>query len=291
MTVRDAVRSATRRLRTADSGVETPHLDAILLVGYCLGVDKETLFREPERELPERVARALEEAVSRRAAGTPISYIRRRKEFYGREFYVDERVLVPRPETETLIEAALALIDGELDAETCLVHDCCTGSGCIAITLKAERPTLRVSAADISQDAVDVARHNAARLLPDVDIDIDRAELLEAAALAPEAPSLITANPPYIPEPEYRRMEANGWPEPPEALAAGEDGLEVLRRLVPAAFDTLRPNGYFLCEIGYDQGESALSLAREAGFASVWTIEDLGGRDRVLAARRADENK
>ena len=291
MNVHDAIRSATQRLQDAE--VETPHLDAVLLVGYCLGVEKEELFREPERELPRAVAQTLDHAVGRRAAGTPISYIRRRKEFYGREFYVDERVLVPRPETETLVEHALGICDTDLPPGpagvpgTGEVHDCCSGSGCIAITLKAERPELRVSASDVSPGAVEVARLNATRLLPNSDIDIRHGDLLEALRFSP---AMITANPPYVASADYRRMEAADWPEPAVALEAGVDGLSILRRLIPAAFATLLPNGYFVCEIGYDQGDAVRRVARKAGFEGIRLIQDLGGRDRVLSARRTDGN-
>jgi release factor glutamine methyltransferase len=277
MTVRDTLRQATRRL--GSEGVETPHLDAMVLLAYCLGVEKETLFTEPERDVPATVQRAFDDAVEKRRAGTPVSYIRRRKEFFGRDFYVDERVLVPRPDTETMVETALEVIDAE--AEPATVHDCCTGSGCIAITLKAERPDLTVSASDVSPGAVEVAKLNVTRLLGR-GVSVRRADLLEGVTGC----RIITANPPYVKRAEYLSLAEACWPEPAEALDGGADGLDVLRRLIPEAFDRLGPHGYFLCEIGYDQGEAAKNLAWECGFGSIRIVRDLGERDRVLLARR-----
>ncbi len=252
----------------------------MVLLGYCLGVEKEDLLRAPERELSEAVSCAFAAALDKRTAGMPVSYIRRRKEFFGRDFYVDERVLVPRPDTETLIETALQIVDTIPEVAT--VHDCCTGSGCVAVTLKAERPRLHVTASDLSLDALAVAGLNARRLLPmgEADLPLFQSDLLEHVPRA----DLITANPPYVPSPEYRSLAAAKWPEPAMALDGGPDGLEVLRRLVPSAFERLRVNGYFLCEIGYDQGDAVRSIAWKSGFASIKMVTDLGGRDRVLVA-------
>ena len=277
MTVRDTLREATQRLRS--EGVETPHLDAMVLLAYCLGVEKERLFAQPEGNVPLSVQDAFASAVNKRLAGLPVSYIRRRKEFYGRDFYVDERVLVPRPDTETLVETAIELLDSEPRFKR--LHDCCTGSGCIAITIKAERPGLVVSASDVSPGAVEVAELNVARILGG-GVALHVADLLEEV----DDCDVITANPPYVRREEYRALAEARWPEPSEALDGGEDGLDVLRRLIPDAFDRLRPNGYFLCEIGYDQGEEARKLACQCGFDSIRIIRDLGERDRVLRARR-----
>jgi len=309
MNIRDALRDGTARLREAPeaAGVDTPHLDAMVLLAYCLGVEKEVLFREPERELPPPVLEAFENTLEKRFAGIPVSYIRRRKEFYGRDFYVDERVLVPRPDTETLIETALELILA--DSSIRRIHDCCTGAGTIAVTLKAEtaergRADLEISASDVSPEALEVASLNVRRLLATAfgggeheetagtsgtdetasaaALPLRHSDLLEGVA----EQDLITANPPYVRREEYRKLARAAWPEPALALDGGPDGLEVLRRLIPAAFESLRPYGYFLCEIGYDQGDAARELAWKNGFVSIRIVPDLGGRDRVLCARR-----
>ncbi len=261
----------------------------MVLLAYCLGVEKEELFRTPERELSEAVAHAFADALDKRMKGMPVSYIRRRKEFYGRDFYVDERVLVPRPETETLIEQALEIIDK--DARVRTVHDCCTGSGCVAVTLKAERPHIEVGASDLSPDALEVARLNARRLLPqgDTGLRLLQSDLLESVPEVTESTGgvdLLTANPPYVPSGEYRRLAEAGWPEPALALDGGRDGLSILRRLIPAAFERTAVHGYFLCEIGYDQGDAAQEIAWQSGFASIKIVADLGGRDRLLMAGR-----
>lgn len=301
MTIRDALRDGTARLREAPeaAGLDTPHLDAMVLLAYCLGVEKEVLFREPERELPPAVIESFRNTLERRVAGIPVSYIRRRKEFYGRDFYVDERVLVPRPDTETLIETALDLILP--DPSIRRIHDCCTGAGTIAVTLKAEatrrgRADLEVSASDVSPEALEVAALNVRRILGPAQEREERATAGSGDSMLPlrhidllegvEEQDLITANPPYVRHDEYRKLARAAWPEPALALDGGADGLELLRRLIPAAFESLRPYGYFLCEIGYDQGDAAQEIAWKNGFVSIRIVPDLGGRDRVLCARR-----
>ncbi|MFW5738602.1 MAG: N5-glutamine methyltransferase family protein [Spirochaetota bacterium] len=225
------------------------------------------------------------------------------KEFYGREFLVSPAVLVPRPDTEILVEEALRLVDLVVSAEATPargtaepgasplhVHDACTGSGCVAITIAAERPAIRVSASDVSEDALSVARRNAERLAGER-VAIWHSDLL--AALAEEsarrglpAPRIITANPPYLTDTEYGRMRDAGWPEPAEALAAGETGLSIVQTLAHEAVTALPHGGYLVLETGPDQGTAGRSILEGAGFADVRVRTDLAGRDRVVSGRR-----
>lgn len=231
------------------------------------------------------------ELIEKRCAGAPVSYIRGCKEFYGRTFRVSPAVLVPRPETEELVEQTLTLIR-DMEAGT-HIHDACTGSGCIAVTIAAERPDLQVTASDVSEDALRVARENAGTLLPadeqppfwQSDLLAGLARRLERGTLA--APRIITANPPYLTDTDYERMHEAGWPEPDVALRAGPDGLALVRRLAREAVTILPSGGYLVLEVGQDQGLTGERVLAAAGFSEVTVYQDLSGRDRILIGRRA----
>ncbi|TVQ39567.1 MAG: peptide chain release factor N(5)-glutamine methyltransferase [Spirochaetaceae bacterium] len=276
--IRAALREGSAALRAA--GLETPWLDAVVLLCHAFGIPKERLFARMEDQLPAGTCRTYEDALKRRGAGEPVSYIRGIKEFYGREFLVDHRVLAPRPDTETLIEAALEVIDTDPGITT--VHDCCTGSGCVAITLAAERPRLRVSASDISAPALEVCRQNVRRLAAGR-VRLYHSDLLQTVAGSFD---LIVANPPYITDDEVKRMIDSGWPEPKLALAGGPDGLDLVRRLVTESIDHLSANRYLMLEGAFDQRASVFDVFQKNGLRGVYARRDLAGRDRVYVGRR-----
>ncbi len=266
-------------------GIETARLDADLLVAHALGIDRVGLFLALDRELePDELTR-IRALVTRRRASEPVAYILGRKEFYGRSFVVGPAVLVPRPDTEALVERALALLPAASDAQ---VLDLCTGSGAIAVSLAAERPALRVEATDLSAEALEVARRNV-----EVHGLSDRVALrqgdLFAALPARRRFALVTANPPYVPAGDARTMSRDVVAhEPHLALFAGADGLEVVRRLVAAAPDWLVPGGTLLVELGAGQAPRALALVRaEKRYVDARTWPDLAGIARVLEARVA----
>jgi len=277
MTVRDAIIEATDRLR--QSGVETPYLDATVLLSYCMGVTKEHLFAEFLSPLGETTLSNYHDTLEKRAAGVPVSYIRREKEFYGRVFYVDERSLVPRPDTETLVETALEIIDGGLAQR---VLDCCSGSGCIAITLKAERPGLDIVASELSDGAREVFRLNSRRILGR-QIECIASDLLQETG---NAYDLIVSNPPYLRSEDVAEMRNKGWPEPPEALDGGSDGLELVRRLVREALYSLNPYGYLVIELDDEQNDYVYGMMADFGYREIATKKDLAGSRRVIIGRR-----
>ena len=269
--VRDALAAATDALAAA--GCDTPRLDAEVLIADALGVDRAALATRPERELPAPAARVVMERVRRRVAREPVAYILGRKGFRRLELAVDRRVLVPRPETELLVEVA-----AELAPPRGRVHDAGTGSGAVALALKDERPDLEVSASDASADAVEVVRANARRLALNVRI-----------AHAPELPeevvrsaargdlNLVTANLPYVREDEWPALapEITRY-EPREALVGGTDGLDAIRALVAAA-----PLATLLAlEHAPDQAAAVRELLTGAE-----TRLDLAGRERVTLGR------
>jgi release factor glutamine methyltransferase len=219
--VRDALAAAGDALRAA--GCDTPRLDAELLIAHAIGARRETLFLEPGAGVTPAAARRAMELVRRRVAREPVAYILGSKGFRGIELAVDRRVLIPRPETELLVELALTLPVGAK------VHDVGTGSGAVALSLKDERPDLVVSASDASAGAVEVARANASRL--GIDVSIAYARGLPAGCH-----DLVLANLPYVREDEWRGLapEIVRY-EPREALVSGADGLDAIRDLVREA--------------------------------------------------------
>lgn len=258
MTVRDAVAAAVDALTAA--GCDTPRLDAELLIADGLGVDRGRLVSEPALEVPAAVAREIGERIRRRVAREPVAYILGRSGFRRIELAVDRRVLIPRPETELLVEVALELPAGAR------VHDVGTGSGAVALALASERPDLRVSASDASEEALAVARANAAALGLDVELSVARG--------LPEGEyDLVLANLPYVTEAEWPGLEPEiRRYEPRVALVSGEDGLDAIRELIDQA-----PRGLAMAlEHAPGQAAAVSDLLSEAH-----TLRDLAGRERV----------
>jgi release factor glutamine methyltransferase len=268
-TVRDALDSALVALTAAQ--LDTPRLDGEVLLAHALGTDRAALYTDPGRELPGPVAREFQTLVRRRAVDrVPVAYLVGRKAFRHLELEVDERVLVPRPETEVLVEAAVELLP-----EGARVVDVGTGSGAVALALKHERPDLAVSGTDVSEGALAVARANAARL--GLDVAFAQGDLFEGT------PDAVVSNPPYI---------ADGDPLPPDvarheparALHGGADGLDVVRRLVARCAETGVP--FLAMEVGEGQADTVAALASGAAFGDVGTRRDLAGIERVVVCRR-----
>lgn len=277
MTVRSLLTRGYDTLFYAE--VQTPLLDAVVLLAHAMQVAKEKLLAS----LPDEAAPEVEERfrgfIDLRCAGVPVSYIRRVKEFYGLEFYVDERVLVPRPDTEVLVEKVLQVV--RADPRLRRVHDACTGSGCIAICLKHSAPELEMSASDISASALEVAAMNAERILG-FPLPSFASDLLDSV---PGSFDLIASNPPYLRDDEVEGLRKLGWREPELALAGGRDGTALAQRLIRAAPARLRPGGWLMLEAAPQQITKLFALMDQAGFHTIDVEKDLAGSSRVIAGR------
>ena len=249
-------------------------LDARVLAAHVLGVDAAWLVAHDTDPLTDTHVTAFESLLLRRLDGVPIAYLVGTREFYGRPFHVTPDVLIPRPDTELLVERALACIPSDQAVD---VLDLGTGSGCIAITLALERPLARVTAVYRSAAAQAIARRNA-------DILNAHVEFLTSdwfAALAGRRFDLIAGNPPYIAAADPHLARGDVRFEPLTALAAGRDGLADLRQLTAAARNHLRPGGVLLLEHGYDQADAVRALLRESGISRPQSWPDLAGIPRV----------
>ncbi|MDP2030208.1 MAG: peptide chain release factor N(5)-glutamine methyltransferase [Thiobacillus sp.] len=249
-------------------------LDARVLVAHVLGVDTAWLIAHDTDALPAQQIRAFQALLMRRLSGVPIAYLTGRREFYGRPFLVSADVLIPRPDTELLVELALARIPPDQGVD---ILDLGTGSGCIAITLALERPLAHVTAVDRSPAALAIARRNTETLTA-------RVEFLASdwfSALSGRQFDLIVSNPPYIAAADPHLAQGDVRFEPLSALAAGADGLDDLRHLITAACAHLQPGGTLLLEHGYDQSEAIRALLRQNGIPFPQSWDDLAGVQRV----------
>ena len=270
MTAGEALAQARGRIEPAE---------AKLLLRHVLGCSAAELAAHPERELAESQSSRYADLVVRRAAGEPVAYLVGSREFFGREFIVTPAVLVPRPETELLVELALAKASRR---DTPRVLDLGAGSGCVAITLALELGCCEVVAVDVSGDALAIARDNAARLGAKVTfVPSDWFAALEGTF------NLIVGNPPYVAEGDPHLSEGDLRFEPTGALACGRDGLSAIRRIVADAPRYLRPGGWLFLEHGYDQAEALYELMASR-FPLVEQHRDLAGIVRVSGGRMPD---
>jgi release factor glutamine methyltransferase len=266
--------------RFAERGLPTPRLDAELLLASVLGCDRVALYTHFDQPLQADELTRFRALIRRRLAGEPVAYLLGTKEFRSLELTVDRRVLVPRPETETVVEVALALLEAVAAPR---IVDVGTGSGAIALAVKRARPDAAVLAVDASPEAAEVARANAERLGLAVEVVVG--DLLEpVCARAPFA--LVASNPPYIPTGEIAALPPEVRAEPHAALDGGPDGLAVIRRVVVAAEPLLVPGGALVLEVGDGQAPSVSALLTAAGYLAPEVTRDLTGVERVVSARR-----
>jgi release factor glutamine methyltransferase len=284
MTLQQALQLATERFASDEYLRETARRDAELLLMHAASLTRPGLIAHPLRELDAREAAAFEAAVARRLRHEPIQYITGSQEFYGLELAVSPAVLIPRPETEHLVESVLELLPHDRPAA---IADIGTGSGAIAIALAVNLPLATVTALDLSAEALDVARSNARRHRLEDRIRFVHSDLLEGLPPAEREGHFdaVVSNPPYVPQADAPTLHPQVREyEPASALFAGSHGLTVYERLIPQALRALRPGGLLALEMGYGQREALASLL--AGWHDLRFVDDLQGVPRVALARR-----
>lgn len=308
MTLGEVRLEGANRLRNL--GVDTPELDATLLLMEVLKKDKTFLMAHSFDPIDESSVKRYNNFLQRREGGECVAYIVGRKEFRGLDFTVTPSVLVPRPDTEILVETALQYLDSwSLMDQTGLqktgaVHqahadappegvprvlDVCTGSGCVIVALKNERPQISAHACDISEDALAVARLNAQQLLPTQQkIQFYQSDLLYSV---PGTFDLIVSNPPYVPSQRIPTLAKEVRTEPILALDGGADGLDLIRRLIVEAADRLSPGGALFLESDSSQVDTIKVLLEKAGFLDILSCKDLSGQERITGGRTAPRYK
>lgn len=274
MTYREAVEFGTKCL--TDAGVPDAALDAWYLLQMVCKIERSYYYVHGEEDITQDAQKEYEIAVQKRAEHIPLQYIIGEQEFMGLRFKVNSNVLIPRQDTETLVEQVLKIVKLGMK-----VLDLCTGSGCVLISVLKNAPELTGMGSDISKTALLVAKENAK--LHEVDAEWVRSDLFDNIT---ETFDVIMANPPYIPTGEILSLmpEVRDF-EPENALDGGADGLDFYRKIAGQVKDYLNPGGYVYMEIGYDQGEAVSELMRNAGFTEVEVIKDLARNDRVVKGK------
>jgi release factor glutamine methyltransferase len=282
MQLKAVLDNAIEYLTSRDVG--SPRMNAELLLMFVLDCDRAYFFAHPERELTSDEEARYIEVVNERARGVPSQYIVGHQEFWGLDFIVNPSVLIPRPETEHLIETVVELAKlHPPSASPFKIIDVGTGSGAIALALAKEFPTAEVHATDISTDALEVARANAARLR------FDRVQFRQSDVLAnierDATFDFVVSNPPYVALTEEDKVQDVVKKfEPRVAVFAGTHGLDIIRRLIPQSSEALRPGGWLLMEIGYSMSEAVMQLLSD--WNEVHAVPDLQGIPRVIVARK-----
>lgn len=271
MTYKQAEQEGEKKL--TDAGIADAKTDAWLLLEMVAKIDRSFYFMHMSDEVEPEVLTEYERVVEKRAEHVPLQYITGEQEFMGLTFKVNSNVLIPRQDTETLVEETLKVITPRME-----VLDLCTGSGCILLSILKNAPTVRGTGSDISKQALLVAKENAK--LHELEAEWVRGNLFDNVSGRFD---LIVSNPPYIARAQIHTLmpEVQQF-EPIEALDGGEDGLDFYRKIVSEAPMYLKERGFLFFEIGYDQGEAVQRLMREAGFTDVAVVKDLAGNDRVV---------
>jgi len=281
MQLKQAVDAAFKLFTTND--VPSPRLNAELLMMLVLGRERAYLYAHPDLELTPDEEFHYDKVVDERARGVPTQYITGHQEFWGLDLLVSPAVLIPRPETEHMVETVLELVKELKPVATLKLVDVGTGSGAIALALASELPRAEIRACDISDDALEMARLNAARLGLEQRIIFCKSDLL--SAYAGEKFDFVVSNPPYVGESEMDKVQKQVREfEPKIAVFSGEEGMDIYRRLIPEAREALKPGGMLVVEIGFSSEQQVRELLED--WADVQVTADLQGIPRVIAAKR-----
>ncbi len=278
MKIKEALQKGAETLKEA--GVETPITDSQLLLSHILKIPRWKLITEREEELKKEEEKKYFELLKKRAEGFPVAYLTKKKEFFGLEFYVEEGVLIPRPETEILVEEVLKRIPEDKEK---IGLEIGVGSGAIIVSLLKNRKKLKMYGVDISEKALEITKKNAKIHNVEDRLFLIKSNLFENL---PEIKfDFIVSNPPYISEEEYMELQKEVKKEPKNALVAGKKGIEIYDKIVQQGVKFLKEDGFFAFEIGYNQGQYVSELLRKYGFKTK-IIKDLQNLDRVVIGER-----
>jgi len=263
----------------SDHHIDDASIEAKHIVSHVLETDIHTILLDHDVLCDERAYKKVVQMLYRRISGEPIQYILKSQNFCGFDFYVNAHVLIPRPETELLVEKAIEYISAN---HTSSVLDLCTGSGCIGISIKKFRPKSQVCASDISRRALSIAKKNAKKL--NADINYIHSNLFNQIRASFD---IIVSNPPYISHKDYKQLDAKVLDyEPEKALLGGEDGLDIIKRIIAESIYYLNPNGWLMLEIGYDQKQAVSEFLNEAKFTQIQPFSDYAGFDRIMIGKK-----
>lgn len=279
--LKQALASAVDRLEAADVG--SPRMNAEVLIMFVLGVNRAYLYAHPERELTSEEEARYDEVLAQRATGMPLQYITGHQEFWGLDFVVSPAVLIPRPETEHLVETVLELAHEIAHPK---IVDVGTGSGCVALAIAHELKDAEVCGVDLSPGALEIAHANAARLQLDGRVEFLQSNVLGAMAGVQDL-DFVVSNPPYVGLDESDKVQRSVFEfEPRMAVFAGENGLDVIRPLIEQALVALKPGGWLAMEIGYSMRDMVLDLLSPTMWDDVRVVPDFQGIPRVVAGRK-----
>lgn len=277
MKIQEILQEANKKL--IEYKIEDASTIARVLMQYVLQLDRTELIINQTQEIDEKKRQEYRETIQRIIEGTPLQYITNRQEFYGIDFYVDENVLIPQPDTETLVEEVLAIAKKEKSTK---ILDICTGSGAIGIALASNLQNVSITMTDISEKALEIAQKNAIKNQVIEKVELIQSNLFEKI----EATfSIIVSNPPYIETEVIPTLSKQVQNEPMLALDGGEDGLYFYRKLIKEAPKYLKQGGYLCMEIGYNQKEEVFKLLQENGnYQHICSKKDLSGNDRIIVS-------
>lgn len=275
----EILQTGTEYLKTC--GVTEARTEADLLLSFVLDITRDKLYLEREREISVQERERYERLLKRRGIREPLAYLVKTREFMGLDFYVDQRVLIPRPETELLVEKCLEIGKKTTQAPSMKILDLCTGSGAIAISLAIHWTSAIIVGVDISKEALDVAAKNA--VIMGVNIDYREGDLF--TPVKGDKYNMIVSNPPYVSEGEYLECLPEVKKEPAKAFLAGKDGLDFYRKIALEGEEYLLPGGMIMMEIGHSQGLTVTNLFRARGYQTV-LFSDYAGLDRIVMAKK-----
>ena len=278
MNVRNLIRKGSERI--APRWPDTPVLDASVILCSILGTERAKLLASYDREIDRDKEKTFFEAVEKRAAGYPVAYITGNKEFFGLDFSVSEGILIPRSDTEILVETVIKEAEN-LKNNPLLILDLCTGSGCIAIALKKSIPAAEVEASDISEISEKIFKKNCLSL-KEKQINFIKSNLFENIK---KKYDIIVSNPPYLTDRHVDEMVSLDWPEPESALRGGKDGLDFIRRITEEAGRFLKKGGLLAYEADPSQMDDIKQIMKVSGFEHIAEVNDLAGRKRVITGR------